>query len=42
MALDGRIDVKPFISHTLPLDEINRAFELLEAQDGIRTVIRFG
>jgi S-(hydroxymethyl)glutathione dehydrogenase / alcohol dehydrogenase len=41
MALDGRIDVAPFISHTLPLDEINRAFDLLEAQDGIRSVIRF-
>ena len=42
MALDGRIDVAPFISRTLPLDEVNRAFELLEAQDGIRSVIRFG
>jgi len=42
MALDGRIDVEPFISRTLPLEEINRAFELLEAQDGIRSVIRFG
>jgi S-(hydroxymethyl)glutathione dehydrogenase/alcohol dehydrogenase len=42
MALDGLIDVAPFISRTLPLDEVNRAFELLEAQDGIRSVIRFG
>jgi S-(hydroxymethyl)glutathione dehydrogenase/alcohol dehydrogenase len=42
MALEGRIDVEPFISRTLQLDEINRAFELLEAQDGIRSVIRFG
>ena len=42
LALDGRLDVEPFISHTLPLDEVNRAFELLEAQDGIRTVLSFG
>jgi S-(hydroxymethyl)glutathione dehydrogenase/alcohol dehydrogenase len=39
--LAGEIDVEPFVSHTLPLDEINRGFELLEAQDGIRSVIRF-
>jgi S-(hydroxymethyl)glutathione dehydrogenase / alcohol dehydrogenase len=37
--LDGEIDVDPFISHRLPLDDINRGFELMEAQDGIRTVI---
>jgi S-(hydroxymethyl)glutathione dehydrogenase/alcohol dehydrogenase len=39
--LAGEIDVEPFVSHTLALDEINRGFELLEAQDGIRSVIRF-
>jgi S-(hydroxymethyl)glutathione dehydrogenase/alcohol dehydrogenase len=37
--LDGEIDVDPFISHRLPLQEINRGFELMEAQDGIRSVI---
>jgi S-(hydroxymethyl)glutathione dehydrogenase/alcohol dehydrogenase len=40
--LAGEIDVEPFISHTLSLDEVNRGFELMEAQDGIRSVIRFG
>jgi S-(hydroxymethyl)glutathione dehydrogenase / alcohol dehydrogenase len=39
--LAGEIDVEPFVSHTLTLDEVNRGFELLEAQDGIRSVIRF-
>jgi S-(hydroxymethyl)glutathione dehydrogenase/alcohol dehydrogenase len=39
--LEGRIDVDPFISHHLTLDEVNRGFELMEAQDGIRSVIRF-
>jgi S-(hydroxymethyl)glutathione dehydrogenase/alcohol dehydrogenase len=40
-ALAGDIDVEPFVSHTLSLDEVNRGFELMEAQDGIRSVIRF-
>jgi Zn-dependent alcohol dehydrogenase len=37
--LDGEIDVDPFVSHRISLDEVNRGFELMEAQDGIRTVI---
>src|SRR6266581_2225789 len=41
-ALAGDIDVAPFISHMLTLDEVNRGFELMEAQDGIRSVIEFG
>ena len=40
--LDGEIDVAPLISHRLTLDEVNRGFELMEAQDGIRSVIAFG
>jgi S-(hydroxymethyl)glutathione dehydrogenase/alcohol dehydrogenase len=39
--LAGEIDVDSFISHRLTLDEVNRGFELMEAQDGIRSVIRF-
>ena len=41
LALEGRLDVAPFLSHTLTLDEVNRGFELMEAQDGIRSVISF-
>ena len=40
--LAGEIDVEPFVSHRLTLDEVNRGFELMEAQDGIRSVISFG
>ena len=40
-ALAGDIDVAPFVSHTLSLDEVNDGFTLMEAQDGIRSVIRF-
>ncbi len=39
--LAGDIDVEPFLSHRLTLDEVNRGFELMEAQDGIRSVIHF-
>ena len=39
--MDGDIDVDSFISHRITLDEVNRGFELMEAQDGIRSVIEF-
>ena len=39
--LAGDIDVDSFISHRLTLDDVNRGFELMEAQDGIRSVIGF-
>jgi S-(hydroxymethyl)glutathione dehydrogenase / alcohol dehydrogenase len=39
--LDGDIDVDPLISHKITLDDVNRGFELMEAQDGIRSVIEF-
>jgi S-(hydroxymethyl)glutathione dehydrogenase/alcohol dehydrogenase len=37
--LAGEIDVESFLSHRLTLDEVNKGFELMEAQDGIRSVI---
>jgi len=37
--LAGDIDVDSFISHRLTLDDVNRGFELIAAQDGIRSVI---
>jgi S-(hydroxymethyl)glutathione dehydrogenase/alcohol dehydrogenase len=39
--LAGEIDVDPLLSHRITLDEVNRGFELMEAQDGIRSVIQF-
>ena len=39
--LAGEIDVDALISHRITLDEVNRGFELMEAQDGIRSVIEF-
>jgi len=40
--LRGEIDVDSFVSHRITLDDVNRGFELMEAQDGIRSVIDFG
>jgi S-(hydroxymethyl)glutathione dehydrogenase/alcohol dehydrogenase len=40
--LDGEIDVDALVSHRLTLDEVNRGFELMEAQDGIRSVVVLG
>jgi S-(hydroxymethyl)glutathione dehydrogenase/alcohol dehydrogenase len=37
--LAGEIDVDPFISHRISLEEVNRGFELMQAQNGIRSVI---
>jgi len=39
--LAGEIDVESLLSHRLSLDEVNRGFELMEAQDGIRSVVLF-
>jgi S-(hydroxymethyl)glutathione dehydrogenase/alcohol dehydrogenase len=41
LSLDGKLDVAPFISHRISLDEVNHGFELMERQDGIRSVIAF-
>jgi S-(hydroxymethyl)glutathione dehydrogenase/alcohol dehydrogenase len=37
--LAGDIDVDSFVSHRLTLEDVNRGFKLMEAQDGIRSVI---
>lgn len=39
--LAGDIDVDPFLSHHLTLDEVNKGFDLMEDHDGIRSVIHF-
>jgi S-(hydroxymethyl)glutathione dehydrogenase/alcohol dehydrogenase len=39
--MDGKLNVDAFVSHKLTLDDVNRGFELMEDQDGIRSVIDF-
>jgi S-(hydroxymethyl)glutathione dehydrogenase/alcohol dehydrogenase len=40
-AMRGDIQLDPFITHTLPLERINEAFDLMHAGKSIRTVIHF-
>src|ERR671929_4499 len=39
--LAGDVDVDSFVSHRITLDDVNRGFELMEAQDGIRSVVEY-
>jgi len=39
--LDGRIKIDEMITHTLPLEEINHAFDLMHEGKSIRSVITF-
>jgi S-(hydroxymethyl)glutathione dehydrogenase/alcohol dehydrogenase len=40
-AMRGDIQLAPFVTHTLPLDRINEAFELMHAGKSIRAVIHY-
>ena len=40
-AMRGEIIVDPFITHTMPLDQINHAFHLMHEGESIRSVIHF-
>jgi len=39
--MDGRIDIDSLITHTLPLEEINTAFDLMRSGQSIRSVVVF-
>jgi len=40
-AMRGEIELAPFVTHTLSLDRINEAFDLMHAGESIRTVIHY-
>ena len=40
-AMQGRIELEPFVTGVLPLEQINQAFELLHLGEAIRTVIKY-
>ena len=40
-AMRGEIDLDPYITHEMPLERINEAFELMHEGKSIRTVIRY-
>jgi len=41
MYMRGELDLDGFVSHRITLDEVNKGFDLMHDQDGIRSVIQF-
>ncbi len=41
-AMHGKIELAPFVTHTMPLDDINRAFDLMHEGKSIRSVVHYG
>ena len=39
--MDGKIDIDSLVTHTLPLEKINDAFDLMHSGESIRTVVTF-
>jgi S-(hydroxymethyl)glutathione dehydrogenase/alcohol dehydrogenase len=39
--MDGKIQIDPMITHTMPLERINEAFDLMHAGKSIRSVVVF-
>jgi S-(hydroxymethyl)glutathione dehydrogenase/alcohol dehydrogenase len=40
--MDGKIEIDPMITHTMPLDDINKGFDLMHAGESIRSVVTSG
>ena len=39
--MDGKINIDDLITHTMPLEDINKAFDLMHAGESIRSVVQF-
>jgi S-(hydroxymethyl)glutathione dehydrogenase/alcohol dehydrogenase len=39
--MDGRINIDDLITHTMPLEDINKAFDLMHAGESIRSVVEY-
>jgi S-(hydroxymethyl)glutathione dehydrogenase/alcohol dehydrogenase len=37
--MEGKIEIDPMITHTMPLDDINKAFTLMHEGKSIRSVV---
>ena len=37
--MDGKIDIDPMITHTMPLEDINKGFDLMHKGESIRSVV---
>jgi len=39
--MEGKIEIDPLITHTMPLEDINDAFDLMHSGESIRSVVNF-
>ena len=39
--MEGKIDIDPMITHTMPLEDINKGFDLMHAGESIRSVVLY-
>ncbi|MEO0328658.1 MAG: S-(hydroxymethyl)glutathione dehydrogenase/class III alcohol dehydrogenase [Pseudomonadota bacterium] len=39
--MDGKIEIDPMITHTMPLEDINKGFDLMHHGESIRGVVKF-
>jgi len=39
--MEGKIEIDPMITHTMPLEDINKGFELMHSGDSIRSVVLY-
>jgi S-(hydroxymethyl)glutathione dehydrogenase/alcohol dehydrogenase len=39
--MEGKLKVDELISRTMPLDQINTAFEYMERAEGVRSIVQF-
>jgi S-(hydroxymethyl)glutathione dehydrogenase/alcohol dehydrogenase len=39
--MEGKINIDDLITHTMPLDDINRGFALMEKGESIRSVVLY-
>jgi S-(hydroxymethyl)glutathione dehydrogenase/alcohol dehydrogenase len=39
--MDGRLRIDDYVTHEMPFEKINEAFDLLHAGESIRTVLHF-
>ena len=41
IVMEGKITIDDLITHTMPLEEINKAFDLMHADRSIRSVVMY-
>ena len=39
--MNGKIEIDPMITHTMPLEDINKGFDLMHAGESIRAVVEY-